>query len=200
MKKIIIYILFSVIFACGFWINFVYASWMWLSHQEDQNMSNVYGQFNNDTTNDSNTSSDDTITQDKINENGAIQVIGKKPSSSNELEEFWLEITDECLLNGQCSMNIDKMLWINQSSDWEPEVSTFVQDIILWATMFFGTVLTIVIIMSGIMFISAWVKWDASGQANAKKLLINSIIGFVLVISSYWIVRLIQFLATAGGW
>ncbi len=129
-----------------------------------------------------------------------IDITLKEDGSKKEedKQETWLNIDEECLINGQCSMSVNQILGIDKWST--KSFGVFIQDVILWATMFFGTILTVAIIISGIMFISAGAKWDSGWQTNAKKLLTNSIIGFVLVISSYGIIRLIQFLATGGGW
>lgn len=105
-----------------------------------------------------------------------------------------ININADCLRNGQCSLNIYETLWIRESNP-NPTVGTFVQDIVLAATTFFGTVLTIVVVVSWLMRIMASI--NGKDPSNAKKGLISWVIGFLLVISSYAIVRLIQFLATA---
>ena len=110
-----------------------------------------------------------------------------------QLEKDWIYITEECLVTGQCWMDPNEILWL-----WDKTVKWFFQDIVLTLTMFFGTVLTVIIIIWWVMFIMAWANGDSTRQWTAKKLLIGWVIWFVLVISSYWIVRLIQFLAT--GW
>lgn len=108
----------------------------------------------------------------------------------------WITINSNCLLNWQCKFNVYDTLGIRKSirSEWDPtSVWLFVQDIILAATTFIGTILTIAIIVSGLMYIFA----AASGKdpAKAKTWLINSFIWLLIVILSYSIIRLIQYLA-----
>lgn len=108
----------------------------------------------------------------------------------------WITIWQECLLNWQCKFNVYDALGIRQSirNPWDQtSVWLFVQDIVLSATMFIGTVITISIIVSWLMWIFAW----ASGKdpSKAKSWLVNSIIWLLLVISSYMIIRLVQYIA-----
>lgn len=105
-----------------------------------------------------------------------------------------INVNADCLKNGQCSLNVYETLWIRKSNP-DPTVGTFVQDIVLAATTFFGTVLTLVVVVSWLMRIMASIK--GSDTKKAKDGLIAWVTWFLLVISSYAIVRLIQFLATA---
>lgn len=108
-----------------------------------------------------------------------------------------INMSSGCLINGQCSYNIYKTLWIRKS-DQNPSVSTFVQDIVLGITMFLGTAITIILIISGILYILAAILWKSNLADMAKKWIFNSILWLLLVTWSYAIVRLIQFVATAG--
>jgi hypothetical protein len=108
----------------------------------------------------------------------------------------WITIWQNCLLNGQCKFNIYDTLWIRDSvrDEWDPtSVWLFVQDIILAATTFIWTILTLAIIVSWLMYIFA----ASSGKdpAKAKTWLINSFIWLWIVVLSYAIVRLVQYLA-----
>ena len=69
----------------------------------------------------------------------------------------------------------------------------FVQDVLLSATFFIGTILTIALIYSGIQYIMA----GANGKepTSAKSGIKNSIIGLLIVICSYSIIRLVQYIA-----
>jgi hypothetical protein len=69
----------------------------------------------------------------------------------------------------------------------------FVQDVLLSATLFIGTIITIALIYSGIMYIMAGV--DGKDPSKAKNGITYSIIGLLLVISSYTIIRLVQYIA-----
>lgn len=111
--------------------------------------------------------------------------------------DMWINMNKDCLVNGQCSYNIYKTLWIRKSNQ-DPEVSSFVGDIVLATTTFIWTVIAIVLVISGILYISAWITWNNTQANKAKKWIINSVIGLLLVTWSYAIIRLIQFIATAG--
>lgn len=58
---------------------------------------------------------------------------------------------------GKCGMNIYETLGIKESNQ-NVEVGTFVQDIVLSATMFFGTVLSFVVFFSGFLYIFSAVQ------------------------------------------
>lgn len=111
----------------------------------------------------------------------------------NDYWDLWIYVTTGCLLNGQCSMNIYDTIGIRQK-DPNPDVKTFAQDIVLWATMFFGTVMTVLIIVSWLSYVMAW--FSGKSPDKAKKMLIWSIVWLLFVTLSYTIIRLIQFLAT----
>ncbi len=121
----------------------------------------------------------------------------KKVCIINTAWNLWINMSSDCLINWQCSYNIYKTLWIRQS-DQNPKVSTFVQDIVLWITMFLWTVITIILITSWILYILAAILWKSNLADMAKKWIFNSILWLLLVTWSYAIVRLIQFVATAG--
>ncbi len=108
------------------------------------------------------------------------------PTSMN----VWITCTKEDLVLGQCKMDAYRVLGIRQSS--ETSVGTFAQDLILSATMFIGTVVTLALIVSGLMFIFAGA--DTSLKEKAQKWLTNSLIGLLIVLSSYSVIRLVQFI------
>ncbi len=68
-----------------------------------------------------------------------------------------INITPECMLGVGCKFDIQKTLGFKKNTGNEEETSVllFVQDVILAATMFIGTVVTIVLIFSGVLFIVA---------------------------------------------
>lgn len=103
---------------------------------------------------------------------------------------------ENSLVNGQCKLNIYDTLGIRQSTrnTWDQtSVGQFVQDVVLSATMFIGTLVTVALIASGLMFIFA----ASSGKdpANAKKGIVWSLVGLLIVVSSYVIIRLVQYIA-----
>lgn len=112
---------------------------------------------------------------------------------------MWINMNKDCLINWQCSYNIYETLWIRKS-DPNPSVGGFVQDFVLAATTFIGTVVALVLVTSGILYIIASITWNSTLADKAKKWIIWSIMGIVLVAWSYALVRLIQFFATAGWW
>ena len=107
-----------------------------------------------------------------------------------------MTINEECLLNGQCKFNVYDALGIRQSvrNEWDAtSVGLFVQDIVLAVTMFIGTVVTVAIMVSWLMWIFAW----ATGKdpTKAKSWLINALIGLLIVTCSYLIIRVVQYIA-----
>lgn len=107
-----------------------------------------------------------------------------------------IECDETKLIQGQCKLNIYDTLGIRKSvrDKGDPtSVGLFVQDIVLSATFFIGTLVTVALIVSGIMFIFA----ASSGKdpANAKKGIIGSLVGLLIVVSSYVIIRLVQYIA-----
>ena len=72
-------------------------------------------------------------------------------------------------------------------------VTTIAQDVILAATYMVWTILTIIIIYCGLMYIFA--ARDGKDVSNYKKWLINAAIWAVLVRWAYAIVRLTQYIA-----
>jgi hypothetical protein len=102
----------------------------------------------------------------------------------------------EQLVNGQCKLNIYDTLGIRKSARDKGDatsVGLFVQDVILSATFFIGTLVTVALIVSGLMYIFA----ASSGKdpANARKGIIGSLVGLLIVVSSYVIIRLVQYIA-----
>ncbi len=100
------------------------------------------------------------------------------------------------LINGQCKFNVYDTLGIRKSvrnPGDATSVGLFAQDIILSATFFIGTIVTVALVVSGIMYILA----ASSGKdpANAKNGIIWSLVGLLLVVSSYVIIRLVQYIA-----
>jgi hypothetical protein len=108
----------------------------------------------------------------------------------------WITVCPDCLLNGQCKLNIYNTLGIRQRTNGSGDatsVGLFVQDIVLSATFFIWTLVTVALVVSGLMYIFAW----ATGKdpAKAKTGMINSLIGLVIVACSYFIIRLVQYIA-----
>lgn len=110
----------------------------------------------------------------------------------------WITICEDCLTNGQCKFNIYDTLDIRKNvrtTEDPTSVGLFVQDIVLSATFFIWTVVTIALIVSGLMYILAAASGNTSLADKAQKGIIGAIIWLILVTSSYFIIRLVQYLA-----
>ena len=96
------------------------------------------------------------------------------------------------LINGTCHRNINKTLGVRQS-DTTPNPTVLLQDIVLAATSFVGTLIMIALIVMGVKYVKWWYDESSTGdlKGNIRKLLI----WLFLVIGSYTIIRLIQYVA-----
>ena len=103
-----------------------------------------------------------------------------------------ITLDNDCLTKWSCRLDIYQTLGIREDS---PENSTqiFVQDAILGATFFIGTMATIGMIISGLMTVFAGA--DESMYAKGRKWFVYSIIGLLLSIFSYTLIRFIQYIA-----
>ncbi len=108
-------------------------------------------------------------------------------------ESMGITLNSTCLLNGQCKFNIYQFLGIKNTVADSSSPELLVQDILLSATFFIGTVITIAIIVSGLMFIFAGV--NGKDPTKAKAGLKNSFIWLLIVICSYSIIRIVQYIA-----
>jgi hypothetical protein len=110
----------------------------------------------------------------------------------NTAGDLWISCDPTQLINGTCSRNINKTLGI-RSSDTTPSPTILLQDLVLAATSFVGTVIMIALVVMGIRYIQWWFDESSTGDLknNIKKLLI----WLLLVIGSYTIIRLIQYVA-----
>lgn len=111
----------------------------------------------------------------------------------NDYGNMGIDCSPEKLKQGTCSMNVNKFLWINKTSS-AANPTLFVSDLILSATTFVGTMLTIALIVMGIKYIMGW--FAAKDTSELKSNIIKLIIWLLLVIGSYTIVRVIQYLAS----
>lgn len=95
------------------------------------------------------------------------------------------------LRNGQCSFNAYQAIGIRKDQP-DTSVKNFVQDIVLSSTFFIGSVVAVGLMYSWWLFITA--KDDAAAS-KGKKGIQYSFIGLLLVLGSYSIIRLVQYLA-----
>ncbi len=137
------------------------------------------------------------MTSDGTNNWGAEPpAVPTTPAPTSSTAVMGISCSSEQLLNGQCKLNIYDTLGIRKSvrnPGDRTSVGLFVQDIVLSATFFIGTLVTIALVVSGLMFIFA----ASSGKdpTSAKQGIIGSLIGLLVVVSSYIIIRLVQYLA-----
>ena len=121
------------------------------------------------------------------------------PATTAQLDDA-IQCTPEQMTNGTCTFHVNKVLGIKSSSIDENitnDPTTFIQDLFLGATYFIGTLVTLALLWSAYQYIF----WGTSGNEkkaeDGKKGIKYSIIWLLLVLFSYTIVRLIQFLANA---
>lgn len=117
-------------------------------------------------------------------------------STSPATSVMGISCSEDQLVNGQCKLNIYDTLGIRKSvrnTNDATSVGLFVQDVVLSATFFIGTLVTIALVVSGLMFIFA----ASSGKSpdKAKQWIMGSLIGLLIVVSSYVIIRLVQYIA-----
>lgn len=110
----------------------------------------------------------------------------------NDYWTLWIECTKEQLTNGQCKLNVYKTLWI-RTQDQDTSVSIFVQDVLLSATSFIWTVVTLALLVSWLMYVFSWN--DESLASRWKQWVKYSLIWLVIVSFSYVIVRVVQYIA-----
>ncbi len=114
--------------------------------------------------------------------------------NNTSIKDMWIDCWDngKNMTNWQCKFNVYKFVWIKKEIQDNPSVWIFVQDIVLSSTMIIWTIVTIVLIVSWLLFVFSWV--NSSLKDKARKWIINWFIGLVIVMSSYFIIRLVQYL------
>ena len=121
-------------------------------------------------------------------------------SSQVARKNLGIDMNTGCMMGIGCSFDIQKTLWLKEDT-WQKErtsVLTFVQDVVLAATFFIGTIVTLAFIWAGVLFVVSGRNGDAGTRKKAQEGMINAAIGLVLVAGSYAIIRFIQFFASGG--
>ncbi len=108
-------------------------------------------------------------------------------------QEAWITINKDCLTNWWCKLDIYKTLQLREDTAGQNHAQYFIQDLFLWATFFVGTLAAIGLIISWVMMVFWWAS--ESSYERWKKWMKYSIIGIILVILSYTIIRMVQFIA-----
>lgn len=113
--------------------------------------------------------------------------------------EVWITINSECMWGVGCGLSVYDALWIrkDRAPGERTSVMTFVQDIILGASMFIGTVAAVAFILSGVYYVFS--ASDASYKKKAQEGMKYAIYGLVLVTLAIVIVRITQFIARGGS-
>ena len=106
-------------------------------------------------------------------------------------ETMGISCSQEQLRQWQCTYDAYINLGIRQDQP-DTNVKTFVQDFFLSATFFIGTVVAIGVMYSWWLYITAK---DDAGATKWKNGIKWSFIWVLLVISSYTIIRLVQYVA-----
>lgn len=116
-----------------------------------------------------------------------------------ELQQLGIVLDTDCIASAGCSFSIYDALDIRQdrAPNERTSVMTFVQDIILGATYFIGTVVMIALIVSGFWYVLSPV--DSGYKKKASAGIKYALIGLVVVMMALVIIRLVQFLAKAGS-
>ena len=123
----------------------------------------------------------------------------KQKALDAQNREVWITINSECMWGVGCGLSVYDALWIrkDRAPGERTSVMTFVQDIILGASMFIGTVAAVAFILSGVYYVFS--ASDASYKKKAQEGMKYAIYGLVLVTLAIVIVRIIQFIARGGS-
>ena len=103
----------------------------------------------------------------------------------------WINCDKDQLKNGQCTFDVNETLQIRPWQE-DTNVNDFVQDIVLSSTFFIGTVVAVGLIYSGRLIVIAK---DSGAVAKWKNGVKRSFVGLALVMFSYTIIRLVQYIA-----
>ena len=113
--------------------------------------------------------------------------------------EVWITINTECMWGVGCGFSVYDSLGIRKgrAEGERTSVMLFLQDIILGASMFIGTVAAVAFILSGVYYIFS--ASDASYKKKAQEWMRYAVYGLVLVTLAIVIVRITQFIARGGS-
>ena len=115
-------------------------------------------------------------------------------STVSAAEDSGIKFTPDCL-KGICKWGFDyeKIIWISEEQNKNIDAMSIAQDVILAATYMVWTVLTIIIIYCGLMYI--FCSANGKDTSRYKKWLTDAMLWALLVRWAYAIVRLIQYIA-----
>lgn len=122
-----------------------------------------------------------------------------RQAQESQNREVWITINTECMWGVGCGFSVYDSLGIRKgrAEGERTSVVLFLQDIILGASMFIGTVAAVAFILSGVYYIFS--ASDASYKKKAQEWMRYAVYGLVLVTLAIVIVRITQFIARGGS-
>ncbi len=119
-------------------------------------------------------------------------ILSKVMAVVHALDFEGINISSDCLAKGTCSLSIYNTLKIREEVT-DNSAKVFVQDIFLSATFFIGSMAVIWLIVSGMLMVFG--GGSESMYEKGKKWFKYSIIGLLLVIFSYTMIRVVEYIA-----
>ena len=123
----------------------------------------------------------------------------KQKALDAQNREVWITINTACMWGVGCGLSVYDSLGIRKgrAEGERTSVMLFLQDIILGASMFIGTVAAVAFILSGVYYVFS--ASDASYKKKAQEWMKYAVYGLVLVTLAIVIVRITQFIARGGS-
>ena len=123
----------------------------------------------------------------------------KQKALDAQNREVWITINTECMWGVGCGLSVYDSLGIRKgrAEGERTSVMLFLQDIILGASMFIGTVAAVAFILSGVYYVFS--ASDASYKKKAQEWMRYAVYGLVLGTLAIVIVRITQFIARGGS-
>ena len=123
----------------------------------------------------------------------------KQKALDAQNREVWITINTECMWGVGCGLSVYDSLGIRKgrAEGERTSIMLFLQDIILGASMFIGTVAAVAFILSGVYYVFS--ASDASYKKKAQEGMKYAVYGLVLVTLAIVIVRITQFIARGGS-
>lgn len=123
----------------------------------------------------------------------------KQKALDAQNREVWITINTECMWGVGCGLSVYDSLGIRKgrAEGERTSVMLFLQDIILGASMFIGTVAAVAFILSGVYYVFS--ASDASYKKKAQEWMRYAVYGLVLVTLAIVIVRITQFITRGGS-
>lgn len=120
-------------------------------------------------------------------------------TTNSSSENFGINLNSKNAVDGTATFSIYDALGIkkDRSPSERTSVMNYIQDIVLGATTFIWTVVTLALIFSGLLYIFSSV--NSSRKSKAKSGMKYALIGMILVMLALVIIRLVQFLARGGS-